>query len=199
MSTTVGTLEKKVETVFENLTPAEKAKYVYDESWRIADRQSKGIDEETHQQEIERFFHRHVATLSAAGFIEYLIAEETLNTNKWSWMYFYKVLWYQDLVCALLGQIIHHIEIQKEMTENPKLIKQPDKMIEVFDSEIKTLSKWREEYRQEINMLLKEVPWEKMNESPPGYPWFDLPKRALIAEDNKPKRQAMTGKITPNF
>lgn len=115
MSTTVGTLEKKVETVFENLSPGEKAKYVYDETWRIADRQSKGIDEETHQQEIERFFHRHVATLSATGFIEYLIAEDRLNTGKWAGMNFSSTLVGYDREDCLLQLLISYMDLINDL------------------------------------------------------------------------------------
>lgn len=117
MSTTVGTLEKKVETVFENLTPAEKAKYVYDETWRIADEHSKGIDEETHQQEIERFFHRHVATLSAAGYIEFLIAEDKLNTGKWAGIHFTSTLKGYDREDCLLDLLIRYAELTKHLIQ----------------------------------------------------------------------------------
>ncbi|HNX17563.1 MAG TPA: hypothetical protein PKM50_04435 [Methanoregula sp.] len=113
MSTTVGTLEKKVETVLDNLSPAEKAKYVYDETWRSADRQAKGIDEETHQQEIERFFHRHVATLSAAGQIEFLIAEDRLNTGKWAGMHFTSTMLGYDREDCLLDLLILYAELTK--------------------------------------------------------------------------------------
>jgi peroxiredoxin family protein len=115
MSTTVGTLEKKVETVFETLTPAEKAKYVYDETWRSADRQAKGIDEETHQQEIERFFHRHVATLSATGYIEFLIAQDRLNTGKWAGMYFASTLMGYDREDALIDLLIRYAGLTKSL------------------------------------------------------------------------------------
>lgn len=115
MSTTVGTLEKKVETVFENLSPAEKAKYVYDETWRIADRQSKGIDEEAHQQEIERFFHRHVATLSASGRIEFLIEEDRLNTGKWAGMHFSSTMLGYDREDCLLHLLILYTDLINDL------------------------------------------------------------------------------------
>ena len=115
MSTTVGTLEKKVETVFENLTPAERAKYVYDETWRIADGQSKGIDEEAHQQEIERFLHRHVATLSAAGQIEYLIAEDKLNTGKWAGIHFTSTMVAYDREDCLLQLLISYMNLVNDL------------------------------------------------------------------------------------
>jgi hypothetical protein len=185
MSTTVGTLEKKVETVFENLTPAEKAKYVSDRIWDISVRQSKGFDEEAHHQDIETFLRRHVLTLSAPDYIDYITAEKNHDINKWAWMYFYKVIWYQDLIIALLGQVIDHIENQKEMTTEPQKIKQPEKMMEVFDSEIKMLKGWQEDYRKENTMLLRDVPWGKINAAPPDYPLFDLPEKQIIPKDNK--------------
>ncbi|MFA5414148.1 MAG: hypothetical protein WC295_01540 [Methanoregula sp.] len=106
MTTTIGTLEKNVELVLENLTPSEKAKYVYDETWNIANRQSKGINEEIHQQEIERFFHRHVATLNAGSYIEFLVAEGRLNTGKWADMYFRGMLEGFEREDALLTLLI---------------------------------------------------------------------------------------------
>jgi hypothetical protein len=115
MSTTVGTLEKKVETVFENLTPAEKAKYLYDESWRIADRQAKGEDEEAHQKNMERFLHRHVATLSASGQIQFLIAEDKLNTGKWGGMYFTSTLKAYDREDCLLQLLIEDADLMKRL------------------------------------------------------------------------------------
>lgn len=111
MSTTVGTLEKKVEMVFENLTPEEKAKYVHDETWNIANRHSEGFDEEAHQRGIERFFHRHVATLSAAGYIEFLITQDKLNLHKWAGMYFTSTLTAYDREDCLLQLLILHVPL----------------------------------------------------------------------------------------
>jgi hypothetical protein len=111
MSTTVGTLEKKVETVFENLSPVEKAKYVYDETWRIADRKANSEDEEAHQQEIERFFYQHVATLSAVDYIKFLIADDKLNTRKWAGMHFTSTLMAYDREDCLLDLLIIDMDL----------------------------------------------------------------------------------------
>jgi len=102
MSTTVGTLEKKVETVFEDLTPEEKAKYLYDKTWDFANRQAEGFNEEAHWNEIKNFFHRYVATLSAPDYIAYLIAEDKLNTRKWARMHFTSALEAYDREDSLL-------------------------------------------------------------------------------------------------
>jgi hypothetical protein len=131
-----------------------------------------------------------VLTLSAPDYIDYITAKKNHDINKWAGMYFYKVLWYQDLAIALLGQIIRHIEIQKEMTENPRRITRPKELIEIFDSETKMLSEWQEHYRKDNAVLLKEVPWERINTPPPDYPCFDLPISVLLAEDMEPSEKA---------
>jgi hypothetical protein len=174
MSVSVGTLEKNVEKIFENLTPAEKAKYVTEEAWKIAEGRSMGINGDTHRSDVERFWHRHVLTMSAEDYIKFLVAEDKLNVDKWAGMYFYKVIWYQDLAIALNEQIISYIKLLKEITENPQRIKQPEKMVEIFDSEIKMIRVFQEDYRKDVAKMLKEVPWEDINRPPPQYPVFDL-------------------------
>jgi len=164
MSTTVGTLEKKVETAFESLTPAEKAKYLYDETWRIADRQAKGIDEETHQQEIERFFHRHIATLSAAGQIEFLIAEDKLNTGKWAGMYFTSTLMGYDREDCLLDLLLLYAEPVKSLIREKRSKK--DKLhAESLGMEI-MLNRFRERRAailKDATVIWKDGCWEQWN------------------------------------
>lgn len=164
MSTTVGTLEKKVETVLENLTPAEKAKYVYDETWRIADRQSKGIDEESHQQEIERFLHRHVATLSATGYIEFLIAEDRLNTGKWAGMHFVSTLEGYDREDALIDLLIRYAGLTKSLirekcTKTDKLHAQSSGMDEMING----FRKRQADIIKDAKGIWKDSFWEQWN------------------------------------
>lgn len=188
MSTTVGTLEKKVETVFENLTPAEKAKYVYDESWRSADRQSKGIDEETHHQEMERFFHRHVATLSAAGQIEFLIAEDKLNTGKWAGMFFTSTIVGYDREDCLLHLLISYVDLVNDLfaqsfTKKKKIFSGSparDKIIIDFQNRRAAILK-------DAKTIWKDGCWEQWN-----IPRPELSPEFLeaIEADNKPSEKA---------
>ena len=168
MSTTVGTLEKKVETVFENLTPEEKAEYIYDETWRVADEQAKGIDEEAHQQNIERFFHRHVATLSASGYIQFLIAEDKLNTSKWAGIHFTNTMMAYDREDCLLHLLILDAELLEflihEKTKKPgqsktkKIAVNPDwaRMIEGYKSRRAAILK-------DAKQIWKDDLWERWN------------------------------------
>jgi len=164
MSTTVGTLEKKVETVFENLTPAEKAKYVYDETWRIADEHSKGIDEEAHQQEIERFLHRHVATLSAAGQIEYLITEDKLNTGKWAGIHFTSTLKGLDREDCQLDLLILYAELTKYLIRE-KCAKKDKLKAEIpgMDELLNVFRKRQADIIKEAKSIWKDVLWEQWN------------------------------------
>jgi len=164
MSTTVGTLEKKVETVFENLTPAEKAKYVYDETWRIADRQSKGIDEETHQQEIERFFYRHVATLSASGFIEYLITEDRLNTGKWAGMHFSSTMLGYDREDCLLHLLISYVDLINDLfAQSPTKKKKIISGSPARDEIVIDFQKRRDAILRDAKTIWKDGCWEQWN------------------------------------
>jgi hypothetical protein len=188
MSTTVGTLEKKVETVFENLTPAEKAKYVYDESWRSADRQAKGIDEEAHQQEMERFFHRHVATLSAAGRIEFLIAEDRLNTGKWAGMYFTSTLMGYDREDALIDLLIRYAGLTKDLirakcAKTDKLHTKASGMDEMING----FQNRRTAILKDAKTIWKDGLWEQWN-----IPRPDLSPDFIktIETDNEPSEKA---------
>jgi hypothetical protein len=164
MSTTVGTLEKKVETVFENLTPAERAKYVYDETWRIADEHSKGIDEESHQKEIERFFHRHVATLSAGGYIEFLIAEDKLNTGKWAGMYFTSKLTGYDREDCLLLLLIDYMHLVNDLfAQSCKKRNKEYSSSPARDEVIADFQKKRAEIVKEAAIIWKDGLWERWN------------------------------------
>ena len=183
MSTTVGTREKKVETVFENLTPKEKAKYVSDQIWAISVRQSQGFDEEAHQRDIENFINRHVFTLSAPDYIDYITAEKNHDINKWAKMYFYSILWYQDLIIGLLTVDIEQLKYQKEDANFSLKTKYQKEIIESLERHISMLEKWQERLRKENLTILKEVPWDKINANPPKYPQFDLPFEQLLAED----------------
>jgi hypothetical protein len=184
MSTTVGTLEKKVETVFENLTPAEKAKYVYDETWRIADRQASGEDEDAHQREIERFFHRHIATLSAAGYIEYLIAEDKLNTGKWAEIHFTSTLKAYDREDCQIQLLIHYAELVKHLIAQECIKK--DKLYKTtpgIDEMIRGYQDRRTAILKDAKIIWKDGFWEQWN-----IPRPELSPEFLeaIEADNKP-------------
>lgn len=187
MSTTVGTLEKKVETVFENLTPDEKAKYLYDESWRSADRQAKGEDEEAHQQNIERFFHRHVATLSASDYIKFLIAEDKLNTSKWSGMYFTSTLIGYDREDCLLQLVIGYMDLVNTLFAQLSAKKKKVYSGSPARDEVKAnFQKRRADILKDAKLIWKDVLWEQWN-----IPRPDLSPDFMeaIEADNQPSKK----------
>lgn len=165
MSTTVGTLEKKVETVLENLTPEEKAKYLYDKTWDIANRQANGSNEEAHWNEIKNFFHRHVATLGARDYIAFLTADDNLNTRKWAGMYFSSQLAGLDREDALIALLL----FEKERIWINEILK-PDKVkedpvwkerLERDREQIKGLRNRKRAIFKEIKEILEADFWEK--------------------------------------
>jgi len=106
MSTTVGTLEKKVETVLENLTPEELAKLISKEVISISYDQAAGNDEDARLKEIHRIYDRYVLTKDWSDYAKFWRATDEEDIRHWSGAYFTSTLKGLEREYALISLLL---------------------------------------------------------------------------------------------
>lgn len=106
MSTTVGTLEKKVESVMENLTPEELAKLINKEVISISYTQATGKDQDARLAEIHRIYNKYVLTKDWPGYAKFWRTMDEEDIRYWSRTYFTSMLQGLERESALITLLL---------------------------------------------------------------------------------------------
>ena len=123
MKTTSANLEKRIDKITEELTPAELARIVTSQAWEAADTFGQGKDPEPIMEAARAFIKKYVWPLSTGEYIDYLIEIEKVNGNEWGRRY-YKLL-FSDLEreAALIDILLITLDKPKLTAKEEKLMK----------------------------------------------------------------------------
>jgi hypothetical protein len=177
MSTTVGTLEKKVETVISTLSPEELAKFLHNEVTRISHNQADGEIEDAQLADVHRIYEQYVITKDWPGYAKFWKAMDAEDIRYWSVLYFKTVLESlvkQDALITLLLLSEYRHWIKEYM--KPYKAKRDPAWKEYMDSDLDHLKGYltrKREIAKEIKEILSSGMWEEWKLERPV---LDLPE-----------------------
>jgi len=190
---TVSEIKKKIDEVYDNLSPEELGKYVSKEFWSIADSMARGEDASHQQKDLETVIDKYVYPLNEWGFIKYLRSVCEADEKEWgrrSFNTYLEGLVRQDALISLLliqfdtswrYEIILRGKDLSGLMDDAEWIEHREHTKKM----IKELRERKREIAEEIQDILSSEFWDIRGIPRPDVPDIDPEEHQTILESRR--------------